>query len=182
MSEAASFWEVHSVLRGFFLCIMCAFLPRLTLFFLSLITGAIGVTFWGVVGWIFVPRIVVAVIATTIYWDTNPFLCVLAWTCALAGESTEKETVRRRNSSNQTIHIIGMTLPDHLDSLESRWSFLLVRLPWVEPHSQRQETTPRSLRIIQNTGRSYTTSASRRSFSKHLGRTNKNASLRQRES
>jgi hypothetical protein len=37
----------------------------------------------------------VAIIGTTLYWSTNPLLCIFTWLWALAGESTEKTTVRK---------------------------------------------------------------------------------------
>ena len=51
-------------------------------------------TVWGGwlwwLGWVFAPRITVAVLATLYYLDTNPVLVVFAWIWALGGESTEK--------------------------------------------------------------------------------------------
>ena len=44
-------------------------------------------------GWIFAPRLLVAILATTAYWDTNPVLCVLAWIWALCFETGEKAKV-----------------------------------------------------------------------------------------
>lgn len=34
-------------------------------------------------GWLVAPRIYAAIIATTLYWDTNPTLCVITWIVAL---------------------------------------------------------------------------------------------------
>lgn len=60
-----------------------AILPRITL----LITGIAFATFlypiWFWIGFIFWPRLVIAILATTIYWHTNPILCVFAWMLAL---------------------------------------------------------------------------------------------------
>lgn len=84
------FWDVHGTLRGIALCAFCAFLPRLSLTALVVFAGAIGVTFWGFLGYIFAPRITIAFIATALYGSTNVFLCLAAWACALCGEVAEK--------------------------------------------------------------------------------------------
>jgi len=41
-------------------------------------------------GWLFLPRITVAILATNFYWHTNPFLCIMAWIWAVVGEGIEK--------------------------------------------------------------------------------------------
>ena len=57
---------------------------------------AYPVLFW--IGWVLTPRLVVAILATTFYWDTNPILCVLAWIYAFTvGGYTTKETSERMN-------------------------------------------------------------------------------------
>ena len=75
------FWQVHTL--GFVIC-MC-FFPRLTLLFAT----AIGGPLWWL-GWVFAPRLLVAILATTYYWTTNPALCVITWIWAISGETTEK--------------------------------------------------------------------------------------------
>lgn len=82
-----NFWEVHGWL--FILCMF--FFPRLTLLFSGVAWG--GCIWW--LGWLFAPRLLVAILATFSYWETNTFLCVLTWLWALSGEGAEKETVRR---------------------------------------------------------------------------------------
>ena len=82
-----NFWDVHGV---WFIIFMC-FFPRLTLIFSSVATG--GLLWW--LGWIFAPRLLVAILATCAYWQTNTFLCVLTWIWALSGESCEKGTVKK---------------------------------------------------------------------------------------
>jgi len=81
-----NFWEAHSILFLVFLF----FFPRLTLLFSSVVTG--GLLWW--LGWIFAPRLLVAILATTAYWDTNPVLVTLSWFWAIGGESFEKKTVQ----------------------------------------------------------------------------------------
>ena len=88
-----SYWAVHGIIGGIFLGLMLAGLPRLSLAFLALVSGSIGVSFWGLVGWAFAPRLLVAIIATTVYWQTNPFLVVLSWAMAFGGETAEKVAV-----------------------------------------------------------------------------------------
>jgi len=80
-----NFWEMHGPL---FLMFMC-FFPRLTLLFSSVATG--GLLWW--LGWLVAPRLLVAILATTAYWNTNPVLVTLTWFWALGGESVEKKTV-----------------------------------------------------------------------------------------
>lgn len=79
---AMNFWDVH----GFWFIFFMFFFPRLTLLFSSVAFG--GVFWW--LGFIFTPRLLVAILATTAYWETNPILVVFAWFWALGLESAEK--------------------------------------------------------------------------------------------
>jgi hypothetical protein len=83
-----NFWEFHGILFLVFI----SFFPRLTLFFSSVPFG--GLFWW--LGFIFAPRILVAVLATINYGKQNPVLVVISWIVALSGESTEKYYVRNR--------------------------------------------------------------------------------------
>jgi len=82
------FFETHGIL--FLICI--AIFPRLTL----LVATVYGGLFWWI-GLIFAPRLMVAILATTYYWDTNPILCIIAWIVAIGGESTEKKKISNIN-------------------------------------------------------------------------------------
>jgi len=55
-----------------------------------------GLFFW--LGWLFAPRLTVAILATSIYWSSNIFLCMITWIWAFGGESTEKGVVKKRIS------------------------------------------------------------------------------------
>jgi hypothetical protein len=60
-----------------------------------------GVSFglWYIVGWIFAPHLLVAIIATSMYWETNPLLVVIAWAFAFGGTGGEAKVAnsqRRR--------------------------------------------------------------------------------------
>ncbi len=90
-----NFWDVHGVL--FIICMF--FFPRLTLLFSSVPFG--GFLWW--LGFIFAPRILVAILASFTYWETNPILVLLSSVWALGGESAEKKTVsyRVRKYSNR---------------------------------------------------------------------------------
>jgi hypothetical protein len=81
------FWDVH----GWVFLICITIFPRLTLLFSSIATG--GLLWW--LGFIFAPRLLVAILATMAYWDTNPVLCVIAWVVALSGETSEKSAVSK---------------------------------------------------------------------------------------
>lgn len=81
------FFEVH----GWFFLIAIAFFPRLTLLFSSV---AFGGFFWWL-GFIFAPRFLVAVLATTAYWNTNPVLVTISWLVAISGETSEKYALSR---------------------------------------------------------------------------------------
>ncbi len=82
------FWDVHGII---FLVFMF-FFPRFTLFFSSVPFG--GIFWW--LGFFFAPRLLVAILATTVYWASNPILVIISWFWALSGESFEKYTVRKR--------------------------------------------------------------------------------------
>jgi hypothetical protein len=82
-----SFWLHHGL---WFILFMC-FFPRLTLLFSSVPFG--GLLWW--LGWLFTPRLLVAILATYNYGHTNLILVVLTWIWAFAGEGTEKTVVVR---------------------------------------------------------------------------------------
>jgi hypothetical protein len=69
-----------------------AVFPRLTLLFFG---GPFAALHW--LGWVFTPHLLVAILATGRYWDTNPALCVVAWFLAFAGTGSETTAVRRAN-------------------------------------------------------------------------------------
>lgn len=83
----SNFWDHH----GIFFLIFITLFPRLTLLFSSVATG--GILWW--IGFIFAPRLLVAILATLNYWQTNPILVVASWIVALSGESGEKRFVTR---------------------------------------------------------------------------------------
>jgi len=66
-----NFWNVHGI---WFLLFLIAF-PRLTMLFA--INVPFGLLAWA--GWLFVPSLLVAILATNYYWQTNPLLCIAAW-------------------------------------------------------------------------------------------------------
>ena len=83
-----NFWNEH----GIIFIIFMFFFPRLTLFFSSIPFG--GLFWW--FGFFIAPRLLVAILATTAYWETNQILVILTWFWAFGGESTEKVVVKRR--------------------------------------------------------------------------------------
>ncbi|MBC7530387.1 MAG: hypothetical protein H7318_02350 [Oligoflexus sp.] len=83
-----NFWNDHGVI--FLLCMF--FFPRLTLLLSSIPFG--GIFWW--LGFVFAPRLLVAILATIAYWPTNTILVVCTWIWALSGETAEKTFVSRR--------------------------------------------------------------------------------------
>jgi hypothetical protein len=75
------FWDYHGY--GFILCMF--FFPRLTMLFATVCGGWL---WW--LGWFLAPRLTVAIIATTHFWQENTVLCVLTWLWALGLETAEK--------------------------------------------------------------------------------------------
>jgi hypothetical protein len=76
------YWNKH----GVFFLVFITFFPRLTLLFSSVATG--GVIWW--IGFFFLPRVLVATLATIAYFHTNPLLVIMSWIIALGGEVFEK--------------------------------------------------------------------------------------------
>lgn len=85
-----NFWDNHNI---FFLIFITIF-PRLTLLFSSVPFG--GIFWW--LGFIFTPRILVAILATMAYWQQNPILVLISWLVALGGESGEKYYITSRST------------------------------------------------------------------------------------
>ncbi len=83
-------WDKHNI---FFLIFITIF-PRLTLLFSSVPFG--GLFWW--LGFIFTPRILVAILATMAYWQHNPILVLISWLVALGGESGEKYYITSRST------------------------------------------------------------------------------------
>lgn len=83
-----NFWDVHGLWFIFFMMLF----PRLTILFTTVAFGG----FWWWLGWFLAPRLLVAILATTAYWDTNSFLVVITWIWALGGESTEKKVITNK--------------------------------------------------------------------------------------
>ena len=73
--------------HNFLFLIFISFFPRLTLLFSSV---AFGGFFWWL-GFLFMPRLLVAVLATMAYGKTNPMLVAISWVVALSGEVMEKK-------------------------------------------------------------------------------------------
>lgn len=71
------YWQAH----GVWFLIFLTFFPRLTMLFA--VATPFGFLAW--VAWLFVPHFLVAFLATTYYWHTNPVLCIIAWIIAFMG-------------------------------------------------------------------------------------------------
>ena len=88
MPAGLDFFAVHS--SPWLLLIAIAVFPRLTLLFVG---GPFAALHW--LGWAIAPHVLVAILATSRYWDTNPALCVAAWFIAFAGTGGETTAARR---------------------------------------------------------------------------------------
>ena len=87
------FWQVH----GFWFLFFIVLFPRLTMLFAVMVP--FGWLAW--LGWFFTPRLLVAILATTCYWDTNPVLCVFAWLNMLGGGSASTAGTTKVASSRR---------------------------------------------------------------------------------
>ena len=85
-----NFWDYHGIL--FLLGV--TFFPRITTLFFT--TVSFG--FWAILGWIFTPHLLVAIYATTYYWNQNPVLVVISWVMALGGTGGEAKYVNSKTS------------------------------------------------------------------------------------
>ena len=94
--HTADFWDVYAPLSGVAVCFMCAVFPRIALAISALVTGGIGISIFGILLWFIAPHLLVAIIATTFYWHTNPILVIFSWLIAFGGETTEKVYIRRK--------------------------------------------------------------------------------------
>lgn len=86
------FWQVH----GIWFLVFIAMFPRLTMLFA--VTVPFGWLAW--LGRVFTPSLLVAILATTYYWNTNPVLCVIAWMVAfgkLGGTASKTSSSSRRH-------------------------------------------------------------------------------------
>lgn len=86
--------------HGWIFLFSIALFPRLTLLVSGLLFNTIefGGLFWWL-GFFFAPRILVALLATVAYWQTNQVLVILSWLIALGGESSEKIIIKRKMKS-----------------------------------------------------------------------------------
>jgi hypothetical protein len=82
------FWQVH----GWLFLVAVTIFPRLTMLFA--VSTPFGILAW--IGWLFVPHLTVAILATNFYWDTNPVLCVIAWFVAIGGTAGEGKVASKK--------------------------------------------------------------------------------------
>lgn len=88
VATSVGFWSAHA--HPLLLLFGLAVFPRLTTLFVG---GPFGLLHW--LGWLFAPHLLVAVLATARYWDTDPLLCVVAWFFAFAGTGGEGKATQR---------------------------------------------------------------------------------------
>ena len=86
------FWDQHGIL----FLLGCAFFPRIT----TLLFSAVTFGLWSWVGWLVAPHLLVAILATTYYWHTNPVLVIIAWFFAFGGTGGEAKVAQRTARKN----------------------------------------------------------------------------------
>jgi hypothetical protein len=107
-----SYWVAHGYINGLLFLLFLTALPRLTLFigmaigvgFASWLTIPFGVSgvlavpivLVGWIAWLIVPRWLIAIIATLLYWSTNPILVLCAWITAYFALEVKKEMAKQR--------------------------------------------------------------------------------------
>ena len=94
-----NYWTYNSLI----LLIGLTIFPRFSLLF-CIVPGTI--LFW--IGWIVLPRLTIAILATFYYASTNPILVILSWIIAMGGESLEKSygyKVRKNKSFTKTRNV-----------------------------------------------------------------------------
>lgn len=99
--------------HGWLFLFSIALFPRLTLFISGLFAHSIefgGLLWW--LGFFFAPRILIALLATVSYWNTNPILVIISWLIAMGGESSEKFMISKkiRNAPQRYDHYNGTTI------------------------------------------------------------------------
>jgi len=85
------FFAAHADSYPWLILIGLAIFPRITMLFVG---GPFAWFHW--VGWLVAPHLTVAILATLRYWETNPWLVVIAWIFALGGTGGEAGAARRR--------------------------------------------------------------------------------------
>lgn len=88
------FFLVHE--HWFWFMFFMAIFPRITMLVTGLCVAPWTYIVWFWMGWLLAPRLTVAIIATSIYFHTNPVLCIFVWLWAFSGESGEKKFISRR--------------------------------------------------------------------------------------
>lgn len=73
--------------HGVWFLLGIALFPRLTMLITGLTSALGGPLFW--FGFALCPHIMVAIIASLMYWDKNPIVVVCAWWFALVGTISE---------------------------------------------------------------------------------------------
>lgn len=85
------FWQAHGQEMGLWFLLGIAIFPRITM--LVAVATPFGFLAW--IGWLIAPHFTVAVLATTMYWDTNPGLCIMSWVLAIVGTGSESSAAKK---------------------------------------------------------------------------------------
>lgn len=90
-----SFWAVHT--HPILYLLVLLFFPRLTLFINFALGGFLSTGFFWWAGWAVAPQVLIAVLASSTYWDTNPLLVIVAWVWALLAQLFSSKVWRERH-------------------------------------------------------------------------------------
>jgi hypothetical protein len=88
---ATDFWRTYGVAMGIIFLLGTIFLPRITMWWFAVVIPPNAVLS---LGWVIAPRTTVAFLTTTVYWHTNPEICIVAWLAAYAGASFKTNWAR----------------------------------------------------------------------------------------
>jgi predicted membrane protein len=98
-------------MMGMLLLLGAVFLPRITMYWFSM--GIPSVWMWVSSGWYIAPRITLAFLITTVYWHTNPEICLLTWFTAYGVASLKVDWLRDQlgeDVESIIIRVAGMTV------------------------------------------------------------------------
>lgn len=138
-----SYWTVHGYFLGFVFIAFLAALPRAAMFFALAVP--VGFATWltepfGVVGqshvpvifivgwiaWFLLPRFLIALLATVLYFHTNPILCIGAWIIAFYAIYEKNKVATERTQQRHDERKETGQAPGWQDTAQDWWEVLRV--------------------------------------------------------